>query len=268
MGRKRKNNYFTEETEQAVRDYILSNDYGEKNRIFSKHLYIPIRKICEVYANTSQLGYVHDDKEDLINDCMAHLVDYCFRNFKPDGNTKAYSYFSVSAKYWFMQKNMKGYTQLKRAFLPIDDTFDAVDEYHNKVEYDKHFLKKYYAFIDWYEQQLPNFGYTKKMLVNISNVIQLLKEFDEVTDFFKKEVNAILKEMGIKGGVTQSRFARIHVYHQYLHFSKCYDEGDFNPKPSTRLSSDSRSLAFNKITKKTKLYNTSANKTYKRYLTK
>jgi hypothetical protein len=40
MGRPRKNNYFTEETDRAVIAYQNAEGDRERNRIFNNHLYI------------------------------------------------------------------------------------------------------------------------------------------------------------------------------------------------------------------------------------
>ena len=132
MGRKKSTgNYFTEETDKAIVAYQNTEDTIERNRIFNKHLYVPLHKICEVYANSIDHGYVNESLEDRINDCLAHLVTSAIFKFNP-ASGKAYSYFSVSAKFFFMQLNMKGYAKVKsnRGYEPLDgvDGIDVVDD--------------------------------------------------------------------------------------------------------------------------------------------
>lgn len=255
MGRKKSsNNYFTDETEQAVRDYIRSTDDKEKNRIFNKHLYIPLKKICEIYCNTSQLSYIEETKEDLINDCLAHLmIDVIFK-FNPESKSKAYSYFSVSAKYWFIQKNMRGYTKAKRKIEGLEVLENTEDLYYDNAQYNDELIKKYYAFLDWYKPLVPTFGFTKKMEEYIHQIIGFMYEFDEVELFLKKEVTAILKKINPYMNDTTARHARIQIYKQWLHFNKEWDEGEKNPKPDKKFLNTGKGINFNALRKSNKLY--------------
>lgn len=249
MGRKKKNtNYFNEETEQAVRDYIRSNDTAFKDKIFREKIYIPLKKICEVYCNTSQLNYIDRDKDDLINECLAHLVINVFAKFNPESNTKAYSYFSVSAKYWFMQENMRGYTHSKRSYEDVEVLNDTIDDYHNKVEFDRDLLEKYYSFIAWYRKSLDSLDFSKNMKMHIHAILSMLEEFDEIVIFYKREVMKAIEERFPYYTEVTGRHARIQIYRQWLYYCKCYDEGDKNPKPLAKLNyGPTGGLAFNSV---------------------
>ena len=146
MGRPRKNgNYFTEETDKAVVAYQNAEGERERNRIFNNHLYVPLKKICEVYANSIDHSYVEEGLEDRINDCLAHLMTSAIFKFNP-ASGKAYSYFSVSAKFFFMQLNIRGYAKVKsnRGFEPLDGV-DGIDERIDRDAYSNMFIERYYA---------------------------------------------------------------------------------------------------------------------------
>lgn len=259
MGRKRKNtNYFNEETEQAVRDYILSENESERNRIFNKHLYIPLKKIAEVYCNTISLDYVNEEKEDLINDCVAHLITKVVSKFDVNSTSKAYSYFSVSAKYFFMQLNIRAYNKAKKNNLPIDILIETEDESIDNASYNKLFITKYYAFIDWMKLHLPNLYYSKKVKQSMWNVLSFLEEFDEVDSYLRIRVFDKFRERFPDSAPDNIvRFGRVALYHQWLHFSKEWDEGVYNPKPLPPASSRNSSshYAFSDIRVKKKVLN-------------
>ena len=234
MGRKKKvNNYWTEETEKAVADYQLAEGDRERNRIFNNHLHVPLKKISEIYCNSIDTGYTGEDKEDLINDCLAHLITACIRTFKPSAG-KAYSYFSVSAKYWVMQKNMKGYTQLKRStnFDGLDGV-DTIDETIDGDAYQSMFIQRYYAFIDWFKMHLPTIYYTKGIKKHMWWILEFMNDgFDIIDDYLKIRVTEKFREKYPESSDVMARYARANVYEQYLHFIKQWDEGIINPIPT------------------------------------
>ena len=233
MGRPRKNNYFTEETDKAVVAYQNAECERERNRIFNKHLYVPLHKICEVYANSIDHGYVDESLEDRINDCLAHLVTSAIFKFNPAAG-KAYSYFSVSAKFFFMQLNMKGYAKAKsnRGFQPLDG-IDGVDETIEQDAYQNMFIERYYAFREWFLMHLPDIYYPKKIKAHMFMILDFMENFDEVTDYMKIRVAEKFREMFPESKDTMTRYARAYIYEQYLYFIKEWDDGIINPIPMT-----------------------------------
>ena len=234
MGRKKSTgNYFTEETDKAIVAYQNTEDTIERNRIFNKHLYVPLHKICEVYANSIDHGYVDESLEDRINDCLAHLVTSAIFKFNPAAG-KAYSYFSVSAKFFFMQLNMKGYAKVKsnRGYEPLDGV-DGIDETIDADAYSNMFIERYYAFREWFVMHLPNIYYPTKIKKHMFWVLDFMDNFDEVTDYLKIRVAEKFREMFPESKDTMTRYARAYVYEQYLHFIKQWDDGVVNPIPMT-----------------------------------
>ena len=232
MGRKKsKGNYFTEETDKAVVAYQNAEGDRERNRIFNNHLYIPLQKICEVYANSIDHSYVEEGLEDRINDCLAHLMTSAIFKFNP-ASGKAYSYFSVSAKFFFMQLNMKGYAKAKsnRGFQPLDG-IDGVDETIEQDAYQNMFIERYYAFREWFLMHLPDIYYPKKIKAHMFMVLDFMENFDEVTDYMKIRVAEKFREMFPESKDTMTRYARAYVYEQYLYFIKQWEEGIVNPIP-------------------------------------
>jgi hypothetical protein len=234
MGRPRKNgNYFTEETDKAVVAYQNTECDRERNRIFNNHLYVPLRKICEVYANSIDHSYVDESLEDRINDCLAHLVTSAIYKFNPQSG-KAYSYFSVSAKFFFMQLNMKGYAKAKsnRSYEPLDGV-DGIDETYEQDNYSHMFIERYYAFREWFLMHLPNIYYSKKIKEHMFMVLDFMDNFDEVDDYLKIRVAEKFRERYTESSDTMTRYARAFLYEQYLHFIKEWDRGIVNPIPMT-----------------------------------
>jgi len=125
--RKKKNNYFTKFHENAILEYIGSDDNKHRNDLY-KNIIQPvftemINKIVFTYKFTNL-----PNVESLKGECEMHLVTI-LSNFDPSKGSKAFSYFSVITKNWFIAKVKKTAIQLKREA--------AYDEISKQVEMDK-----------------------------------------------------------------------------------------------------------------------------------
>ena len=234
MGRKKTTGrYWTDDTEKAVVEYMRASEDRERNRIFNNHLHVPLKKISEIYCNSIDTGYTGEEVDDLINDCLTHLITSSIRTFNPESG-KAYSYFSVSAKYWVMQKNMKGYRTAKsnRTSDPLDGLDWMEDESIKEDVYDSMFIERYYAFIDWFKMHLTNIYYTKTIKMHMWWVLEFMQDgLDVVDDYLKIRVSEKFREKYPESHDTMSRYARANIYEQYLHFIKEWERGVINPTP-------------------------------------
>ena len=234
MGRKKTTGrYWTDDTELAVVEYITAQEDRERNRIFNHRLHAPLKKVAEIYCNSIDTGYTGEEVDDLINDCLTHLITSCMRTFNPESG-KAYSYFSVSAKYWVMQKNMKGYraAKSKRTSDPLDTIDWMQDETIEQDAYANMFIERYYAFRDWFTMHLPDIYYSRMIKKHMWWVLEFMDSgLDVVDDYLKIRVAEKFKEMFPESSSTQTRYARAYVYEQYLHFIKEWEKGIVNPTP-------------------------------------
>lgn len=234
MGRKKTTGrYWTEDTELAVVEYIRAEEDRERNRIFNNRLHVPLKKISEIYCNSIDTGYTGEEVDDLINDCLTHLITSSIRTFNPESG-KAYSYFSVSAKYWVMQKNMKGYraSKSKRTSEPLDTVDWMADESIADDAYDSMFIERYYAFIDWFKMNLTDIYYSKTIKKHMWWVLEFMNDgLEVVDDFLKIRVAEKFQEQYPEANPTQTRHARANIYEQYLYFIKEWEKGIVNPAP-------------------------------------
>jgi len=125
--RKKKNNYFTQFHEDSILEYIASENNKHRNDLY-KNIIQPvftemINKIVFTYKFTNL-----PNVESLKSECEMHLVTI-LSNFDPSKGSKAFSYFSVITKNWFIAKVKKTAIQLKREA--------AYDEISKQVEMDK-----------------------------------------------------------------------------------------------------------------------------------
>jgi|15BtaG_2_1085339.scaffolds.fasta_scaffold19256_3 hypothetical protein len=111
--RKRKtNNYFTQVHEDAILQYVASEKQSERNVIY-KDVIRPafqemINKIVFTYKFTNL-----PNVDSLKDECEVHLITI-LSNFDKSRGSKAFSYFSVITKNWFIAKVKKNAIQLRR----------------------------------------------------------------------------------------------------------------------------------------------------------
>ena len=123
-GRKRtKKQYFTSDTDLAIKEYLASSNQDERDHIFKTRIHYPFYKLAENLIHTFKFYYTEvDDLEDLKHEVICFLLeklDY----FKPEKGTKAFSYFSIVGKNYLILYNNNNYKKKKQK---VD--LNAVDE--------------------------------------------------------------------------------------------------------------------------------------------
>ena len=113
-GRKRtKKQYFTPDTDLAIKEYLASSNQDERDTIFARRIHYPFYKLAENLIHTFKFYYTEvDDLEDLKHEVICFLLeklDY----FKPEKGTKAFSYFSIVGKNYLILYNNNNYKKKK-----------------------------------------------------------------------------------------------------------------------------------------------------------
>ena len=113
-GRKRtKKQYFTSDTDLAIKEYLASSNKEERDEIFKTRIWYAFYKLAENLIHTFKFYYTEvDDLEDLKHEVICFLLeklDY----FKPDKGSKAFSYFSIVGKNYLIPYNNNNYKNKK-----------------------------------------------------------------------------------------------------------------------------------------------------------
>lgn len=98
-----KTGYFYEEEEEAVKEYVLSDNQRQKNRIFNKTLYPAFSKMIESIIRRYGLFVPSEDFADTFNDTMSFLVTK-LNKFDATKGFKAYSYCGTVCKRYLLLK--------------------------------------------------------------------------------------------------------------------------------------------------------------------
>lgn len=105
---KKKKNYYGEEQEKAVVDFLNSNSTEEKERIYRTHLQEPINTLIESIIRTYKLYRQSYEFTDIHTDTLSFLITK-FDKFKPEKGNKSYSYFGTICRNYLFGEMIKEY---------------------------------------------------------------------------------------------------------------------------------------------------------------
>jgi hypothetical protein len=201
MPRKRNpdNNYFNSTVEDAVCIYLNSDNQREREAAF-RIMYPALCKIAEVWHNKLKVSYHDTDSIDMQMDCVAHIVEK-MHMFNCGTGTKAFSYFTVMAKFYYMIHNNRNYTYIKR-YTPMSYmsvTFDRpnTDERDERAKEAKLLLEAFTMYLELnIEKILPK---EKHRLLG-TYLIDLFNNFEKVEDINRRK---IVNQMSLVDGMPQ-----------------------------------------------------------------
>ena len=247
--KKTTNHYWTQETEDAVCAYLSTYNQSEREKYF-KIIYPALCKIAEVWYNKLKFCQSDDSMEDNMAGCVAWLVEK-MPMFKCGQGTKAFSYYSVTAKFYYMQLSNKNYKYFQQniPMSNLGDTFDVENtELEDQVKSETAmFLEDFIAYC--------RHNYNKIFSPNLQKyakyVLDVMENFEQIEDFRgRKVLNIIYK----KGNISDKRKTYVNkvintmAFHMTL-YKKRWDTGNTSLKLCKRggLTSDEKQIIRNTI---------------------
>lgn len=202
MKRKRrprtKNNYFTKVHEEAIVKYASSTSRQEKSNLYMTLIQPAfdemVNKIIFTYKfnNLPNIDYLRDD-------CKIWLTTILDK-YDPNKGSKAFSYFSVVTKNWFIHKVKTNSKNLKRqvSYESIIETGgqDSLGAASNTEEYvEKRVEQEFWISL---LQQIDSWD-TGKLKQNEKMVLEAVKvlvhNIDDIEIFNKKAIYLYLREL-------------------------------------------------------------------------
>jgi len=218
------NEYFSKDHEQAIIDYCLTKD-----NVIRTHLYVTyiepafsemVDKIVFTYRFTTL-----PDIEFLRQDCKIWLTTILDK-YDPNSGSKAFSYFSVITKNWFIHKVKKTAEQNRREIL-YDDILNVtehsnlVEEHQYEVEREKsEFWNSFCVEIDnWKTLDLkPN---ERKV---VDAIYILLEDAQQIEIFNKKAIYLYIREItGLNTKQIVNNLNRVRI--RYKEFKQDWNTG-------------------------------------------
>lgn len=189
------NVYFTPETEAAIVAYNETDDPKEKDRIYNESIQGPFGKIAENVYNTFKFSYADVSPLEIQKQAISHMVANIGKYEK--GKGKAFSYFSIVAKHWFILDNNTTYRRFKKHVEICEQAGEAgefvVEPEHRKQESEtKEFIK---LMVEYWDKHVGKF-FTKERDLRIANaVIEIFRNADRIDVFNKKALYLYIREI-------------------------------------------------------------------------
>ena len=216
--------YFTQVHEDAILKYASSECRKEKTDLYVKLIQPAFNEMVDKIVFTYRFTNL-PDIEDLREECKGWLVTILAK-FDPSKGSKAFSYFSVVTKNWFIHKVKKNKKRLERevSFESVDydlerDLLDKAESYQDK-QVRKELMKNLRL-----EMETWQVDFTKEAEKKVYDaVLVLFDSADEIEIFNKKAIYLYLREitgMNTKQVVTQLNKMR----KRYREFRDDWDDG-------------------------------------------
>lgn len=209
MGRKRKGtgNYFTEETQNAILKYRDLTSQYEKDALYSNYIHKPFLKIAEVWYNKIDTPYIDEEPSDAQMDCVIFMYQQLDK-FKQDKG-KAFSYFSIIARNYYIQKNNRAYVAYKKTNLErITEEFEVEDKSPEIAEFNGMYQNMYIDFIQYLKDNHKKlFRLNTQQYIGDELIRFLEEEIDNIEYFGQRTVRAKMFEK-IEGKLTRTKLTK------------------------------------------------------------
>jgi len=216
--------YFTADHEQAILRFCTSEDHAEKEKLYVDLIQPAFNQMVDKIVFSYKFTNLPNIDE-LRMECKVWLTTILDK-YDPNRGSKAFSYFSVITKNWFIHKVKKNTKRLKRevpyeeAELELQTNFiDPGDQYYqDRVA--KEFWKNLWKEIESWDVDFEKEG--ERKVYEAIKVI--LSSVDDIEIFNKKAIYLYLREltgMNTKQVVTHLNKMRT----RYRDFKRDWDDG-------------------------------------------
>ena len=229
MARKRskrkKRQYFTQVHEDAIIQYNATSDSRERTTLYITYIQPAFNEMVDKIVFTYKFTTL-PNIDNLREECKIHLTTILDK-YNPKKGSKAFSYFSVITKNWFIQKVKKTNLQNKREMNIEDLSVDHQLRYASvEIEYDERRQEAEFWGLLWKEIE----GWEKmKLKANEEKVLQaikiLLKDKDNPNLIFnKKAIYLYIREItGLNTKQVVNNLNKLRT--KYKVFKHRWDEG-------------------------------------------
>jgi hypothetical protein len=193
--KRRKNNYFTKVHENAIIEYAKTEDRAVRSDLYISYIGPAFNELVDkiVYTykfnNLPNIDYLKDD-------CKLWLITILDK-YDVERKSKAFSYFSVITKNWFIHKVKQNSKKLKRELqyenlnnetqleqFTVENTYE-----HNREQYEfwQHLFQE---FSKWENLKLKE---TERKVLEAIKI--LFNSTDEIEIFNKKAIYLYMREI-------------------------------------------------------------------------
>ena len=219
--------YFTQEHEDAIIAYNNSTNSRERTILYAKYIQPAFNEMVNKIVFTYKFTTL-PNIEDLREECKIYLTTILHK-YNPDKGSKAFSYFSVITKNWFIHKVKKTNQQNKREMDIEDLSVEHQLLYaSDRIKYEEEREEEEFWNLLWKEIE----GWEKlKLKANEEKVLQAVKILLEDRDnpnliFNKKAIYLYIREItGLNTKQVVNNLNKLRS--KYRAFRHRWDEGQF-----------------------------------------
>ena len=193
--KKQTRNYFTQETEDAIVEYLKSDDQSHRNKIFVEKINASLHKLAENIIHTFKFYYTElDNVEDLKHEVVTFLLEKLHNYDQSKGH--AYSYFGTIAKRYLIVYNEANYKKLKvRADIDSVDEDKKVFSQIIKSDENKDLSLFIDSFIKYIEYNIFTIYPDESDHIIVSSITQIMRRRENIDVLNKQQLYFFLKEM-------------------------------------------------------------------------
>ena len=188
------NNYFTQETEDAIVAYNKATSTDEKAKIYHRHIHYAFFKLTENIIHTFKFYYTDTDTiEELKHEVVTFLLEKLHLYNQSKG--KAYSYFGTIAKRYLIVYNENNYKKLQEkvdiANIDEDESLPYEHIHEPVSSHDIPFIDQYVKYIDTH---LFTLFPKKQDAQTADSIIELFRKRESIEIFNKKALYIYIRE--------------------------------------------------------------------------
>ena len=193
---KKKTQYFTQDTEDAIVEYNNTTDFELKDKIYREDIHYAFFKLTENIIHTFKFYYTEvDNIQDLQHEVITFLLSK-IHLFNPERGAKAFSYFGTIAKRYLIITNTKNYK--KRVDKAPIEEIESNEQFSYRIdEGSSH--DKLSNFIDEYIVYCTTNIYTlfpKETDAQIADaILELFRKRENIDVFNKKALYIYIREI-------------------------------------------------------------------------
>ena len=187
--------YFTTEHEEAIVRYVKTGDRSEKQQLYIELIQPAFNELVNKIVYTYKFSTL-PNVDLLMEECKAWLVTMLDK-YDPDKGSKAFSYFSVITKNWFIHKVKKNSTMNRRE-INFDDLSKRLEQKYlsDDVGYIK--LRENFEFWKNFKEEMGSW-HAEPLKPNEQKVLKaidvLFESSEDIEIFNKKAVYLYLREL-------------------------------------------------------------------------
>lgn len=216
------NQYFTKAHEDAILEYASIIDHKRKSYLYKEYIQPAFAEMVDKIVFTYKFNTL-PNIDDLKDECKTWLTTILDK-FDTSKGSKAFSYFSVITKNWFIHKVKKNNNK-KEVYLE-----DIINTSEEELKHEENYIatREKEEFWIFFEKEMEVWS-SKKMKNNEEKVykaIQILfKDSDTIEIFNKKAIYLYIREMtGLNTKQVVSNLKKFRI--KYEIFKKDWEDGN------------------------------------------